>query len=109
VHSEQADGQADEAEHAHGMRGEPGGGRERLRALQRFLVRVRTGGRVEDEQDPGDRERGGSHPDAVPVNDVGHDGQQSLTSCSRGAVHVETARIRRAWHGVPRSRVGTPA
>src|SRR5215469_8709055 len=67
---------------------------ENLRALQRLLVRVRTGGGVEDEQDPGDRERGGSHPDAVPVNDVIHDAQQSKTSCSSGVLFVKTVRIR---------------
>ena len=72
---------------------------ENLRALQRLLVRVRTGGGVEDEQDPGDRERGGSHPDAVPVNDAIHDAQQSKTSCSSGVLFVKTVRIRddAAW------------
>jgi hypothetical protein len=55
------DSQADEAEHAHDVRGDPGGRRERPGAVQRGLVGVRAESRVEDEEDSGDRERDGGH------------------------------------------------
>ena len=95
VDAEQPDGEADEAEHAHHVRGDPGGRRERPGAVQRGLVGVGAESRVEDEEDSGGRERDSGRAHAVrgtagnAGNHVSHAPEPSRAACTSCGEHAD--------------------
>ena len=100
VDAEQPDGQADEAEHAHDVRRDPGVRRERPGAVQRGLVGVGAESRVENEEDSGDRERDGGRPQTVggtgtagnegnAGNHVSHAPKPSRAACTSCGEHAD--------------------